>query len=70
MVIASLKPGSSSTQKTAHPAPHSQLVELVEEKSEREKFIISDALKGFEVIYIDIGQSDSVMTIMGNMVRF
>ena len=31
---------------------------------------MSDALKGFEVIDIEIGRSDSVMTVMGNMLKF
>lgn len=47
-----------------------QLVELVEEKSESEDFIMSDALKGFEIIDIEVGRSDSVMTVMGNMIKF
>jgi len=48
-----------------------QLVELVEDRTdEREDFIMSDALKGFEVIDIEIGRSDSVMTVMGNMLKF
>lgn len=47
-----------------------QLVELVETKNEREDLIMSDALKGFEVIDIEIGRSDSVMTVMGNMIKF
>lgn len=48
-----------------------QLVELVERKEyESEDFIMSDALKGFEVIDIEIGRSDSVMTVMGNMIKF
>jgi len=46
-------------------------VELVEDRTdEREDFIMSDALKGFEVIDIEIGRSDSVMTVMGNMLKF
>lgn len=47
-----------------------QIVELVEEKSESEDFVMSDVLKGFEVIDIEIGRSDSVMTVMGNMLKF
>lgn len=48
-----------------------QLVELVEDRTnESEDFIMSDALKGFEVIDIEIGRSDSVMTVMGNMLKF
>lgn len=48
-----------------------QIVELVEEKTdEREDYIMSDALKGFEVIDIEVGRSDSVMTVMGNMIKF
>lgn len=31
---------------------------------------MSDALKGFEVIDIEIGRSDSIMTVMGNMLKF
>ena len=46
-----------------------QIVELVEQ-SESEEIIMSDALKGFEVIDIEVGRSDSVMTVMGNMVKF
>ena len=46
-----------------------QIVELVEQ-SESEEMIMADALKGFEVIDIEVGRSDSVMTVMGNMVKF
>ncbi|MBR1477391.1 MAG: hypothetical protein IJ608_05455 [Lachnospiraceae bacterium] len=31
---------------------------------------MSDVLKGFEVIDIEVGKSDSVMTVGGNMVKF
>ena len=47
-----------------------QLVELVNDYEESEEIIMSDALKGFEVIDIEIGRSDSVMTVMGNMIKF
>ena len=47
-----------------------QLVELVETKDKREECVMSDVLKGFEVIDIEIGRSDSVMTVMGNMIKF
>ena len=33
-------------------------------------FIMSDVLEGFEVIDTEVGRSDSVMTVMGNMLKF
>ena len=47
-----------------------QMVELVKEEEEREEEIMSDVLKGFEVVDIEVGRSDSVMTVMGNMIKF
>ena len=49
------------------------LVELIEEnkqQTESEVENMSDVLKGFEVIDIEVGKSDSVMTVGGNMVKF
>lgn len=50
-----------------------QLVELVPEKETREEsedFIMSEILEGFEVIDTEVGRSDSVMTVMRNMLKF
>ena len=49
-----------------------QVVELVQEskEEEREDMEMPDILEGFEVVDIEVGKSDSVLTIMGNMLKF
>lgn len=56
-----------------------QLVEIVPEKQseirgndekESEDMIMSDILNGFEVVDTEVGKSDSVMTVSGNMLKF
>ena len=49
-----------------------QLVELVDDDKyeESEDLAMSEVLSGFEVIDIEVGRSDSVMTVSGNMVKF
>lgn len=49
-----------------------QVMELVQEskEEEREEMEMPDILEGFEVVDIEVGKSDSVLTIMGNMLKF
>lgn len=61
-----------ATEKVMNGEP-GLLVELVEtnnNQKESEDFTMSEVLQGFDVIDIEIGKSDSVMTVMGNMLKF
>ena len=49
-----------------------QIVELVPdaENDSKEDMEMPDVLEGFEVIDTEVGRSDSVLTVMGNMLKF